>query len=69
MSRVLCPDCNGTQLAWVEEVLTDCGRCLGRGWVAGPPDPIVIDRRFVIDAAGFVLAATAVLLMALVLLR
>lgn len=68
MSRILCPDCGGTQVAMVEEVLADCGRCLGHGWVVGPPEPIALDVRFWRDAA-IVLAFSTVLLFAVLVVR
>jgi hypothetical protein len=54
-NRLVCPQCNGSQVQWYEEVLADCGRCLGRGWVSLPGE---LFRPQVIGAGAFILGFT-----------
>lgn len=53
-NAIVCPACNGSQVEWRESNLTDCGRCLGKGWVSIPGE---LFRPRTIGISAFILGA------------
>lgn len=66
-NRILCLECDGRQIVLSQHgVVTDCGRCLGRGWVSLPAAVIqrdVVIPAVLLSALGFLVVVAAVVLL------
>ena len=52
MTRILCPDCNGTCSRWVEDQYVECTTCGGRGRLTVEERHFERDLGLLVAAAG-----------------